>query len=589
MNWKLLFLILWSITAGISAFGLATGTKLEFEVARYGMTIQRDPDTRRFLIEAVEPNGPAERAGLQPGDKLDFPTGDAVTLSVRKPGLLLDIGFDRDGIFHSGALTSEAEEKDAKAIFDGLYGAWMSLLFLSSSLLIGGARSKAQSLRWIALMLLTLEFLNIGLLASPTLSRISNSLANTALVVAPILMLKFWITFSEEQAVPIEHGWRQWTWFLVLPGSMFAAAVVGTRGLDHLLSQSVGGASSPYLEWYLLLSSSIDPLWMTWGVLGFGSCVLLAWQVLRRSRGGASNEAYWAAASLLALFISPLGFFIGSVIMAAGGVSLTTREAVADFWHYLTLPLATLCILAFVYQSLRRRMISFEFVVNRTVVYLFTGAILVAIFWLVKRNIESMGYVNDNAQDVMLSGALAVLAFLAKQLRGTADEALKRLIFVNFNRRETRLKAFKLQMGHHKTQAALDEGAVKALQDFCHGARIDLLLWDGQRYVADAERWVIPVDHELPLMLRARRVSFTPEFASVDQAFRVRLAIPAFLRSDLLFFVVIHDSEDLPVFRPDEVRQMEDLVAQWVVERSLLELDGLKSKGDHMIWRRGLG
>ena len=370
---------------------------------------------------------------------------------------------------------------------------------------------------------------------------------------------------------------------------MFAAAVVGTRGLDHLLSQSVGEASSAYLEWYLLLSSSIDPLWMTWGVLGFGSCVLLAWLVLRRSRGGASNEAYWAAASLLALFISPLGFFIGSVIMAAGGVSLTTREALADFWHYLTLPLATLCILTFVYQSLRRRMISFEFVVNRTVVYLFTGAILVAIFWLVKRNIESMGYVNDNAQDVMLSGALAVLAFLAKQLRGTADEALKRLIFVNFNRRETRLKAFKLQMGHHKTQAALDEGAVKALQDFSHGARIDLLLWDGQRYVADAERWVIPVDHELPLMLRARRVSFTPEFASVDQAFRVRLAIPAFLRSDLLFFVVIHDSEDLPVFRPDEVRQMEDLVAQWVVERSLLELDGLKSKGDRMIWRRGLG
>jgi hypothetical protein len=78
--------------------------------------------------------------------------------------------------------------------------------------------------------------------------------------------------------------------------------------------------------------------------------------------------------------------------------------------------------------------------------------------------------------------------------------------------------------------------------------------------------------------VETRRSLFSPESASVNQAIRVRLAIPAFFRFDLQFFVVIHDSEDLPVFRPDEVRQMKDLVAQWVVERSLLELDGLKSQ-----------
>jgi hypothetical protein len=46
----------------------------------------------------------------------------------------------------------------------------------------------------------------------------------------------------------------------------------------------------------------------------------------------------------------------------------------------------------------------------------------------------------------------------------------------------------------------------------------------------------------------------------------------------MVFFVLVEESEHLPVYRPDEIRQIEKLVARWAVERSLLELDGLKAQ-----------
>jgi hypothetical protein len=54
----------------------------------------------------------------------------------------------------------------------------------------------------------------------------------------------------------------------------------------------------------------------------------------------------------------------------------------------------------------------------------------------------------------------------------------------------------------------------------------------------------------------------------------IRLAVPAFHRLDLVFCLLIYDATDLPVLRPDEIRQIEEFVQRWETERALLELDG---------------
>jgi hypothetical protein len=471
-------------------------------------------------------------------------------------------------------MTPDSRPKESHALMSERYFAGLSVLCLIAALLIGVARVQGKAFRWLALMLLGLNFLFATIDSSVGSTLFFNTVNNSGLVLAPLFMVCFWRTFAAEQGIHLSRLWGHWFWALVALGGAFAASIGYKNLILYLVSQAAEDATAGELSRLLPPSDAIDGLWNTWGMLGLGTCIWLPLLILRKSRGAASNSAYWVSLSLLTMFLGPLGSFLIKLATAAVGVSETSAELMAKAWFFGTIALQPLSICAFLMLSLRRRIMSFEFALNLTAVYLVTGSVLVAAFWLLKKNIESMGYIEAGSQDALLSAALAALAFVAKQLKGVAEQTLKRLIFRNFNRRVAQLEQFKSQMGHHKTREALDKGSLTALTDFCQGARLDLWVSDGRDYVSQMSGARLQVDDPIPLLLRARRASLGPDSWPAPPAMPIRLAVPAFHRLDLVFFLLIYDATDLPVLRPDEIRQIEEFVQRWETERALLELDG---------------
>ncbi|NBO82663.1 MAG: hypothetical protein EBU75_07485, partial [Betaproteobacteria bacterium] len=549
-------IIAWCAAALYFLVGALTGNHVSPNRAHLGLQYEIGRQSGLAVVQEIAAGGPAQRAGLLVGDVLDGESTQALIVAATQPPRALPITLEREGLKHSVVLTPDTEPKETVDHVFELYGLILAPLCLLSAALLAIARTASPSYRWLAVMLCAWSLGWIAVTTDVYWYSVSMGLSVAANVVAPLAMTRFWLDFCNEQQIALGKHWARWYRALQLLGLAF----ILSASLDIALLLAMG---NPELHRALVSLHDRDLsglLWIASGVLIFGTCVALPLLVMHRSRGAALNLAFWTALVLLGFFLAPLGFFIGKVF----------RQTFDEWWTYATMPLAILSLCGFIVLSLKRRMMSFEFALNLTAVYLVTGAVLVAAFWVLKKNIESVGYTESGSQEVMLSAALAGLAFVAKQLKGVAEQALKRLIFVNFNRRVAHLAHFSSQMGHHKTQKALDEGALAALTDFCQGARLELLVWDGRDYVSQTSGTRLQVDDEIPLLLRARRASLGPESLPARLAMPIRLAVPAFHRLDLVFFLLLYDAPDLPVLRPDEIRQIEDVVQKWETERALL-------------------
>jgi hypothetical protein len=577
INWKPTFFLAWALAAVFVVIGIVSGRELSSDEVYLGLASEQDSASGRQVVRDIEPDGPADRAGVRVGDRLDYLTSNVVAWAAYRPGVPVDFRFERDGERRSAVVMPGIRQKSDESRFKQAYDTAVAVLCLFASIVIAVARSSATSVRWLALMLLALSCIKHGIAVSPESALLSNSLNNIVLVLTPIFMLRFWMTFAAEQSINLPSRWGLWLRALTVLGLIFGGSVVYNNMVELLRIVLVHPSGVPEDLAQLLSPNWVGPLWVSWGLLGFGSCIVLPIVILRRSRGSASNTARWTAWSLLTLFASPFGFFIVPLIGLILGMSQDAVETLNRGWFVASVPLLPLSIASFIYLSLRKRAMSFEFALNLTAVYLITGAALVAAFLVLKQNIESLSYGSTGTQDVLLSASLAALAFVAKQLKGVAENALKRLIFVNFNRRASRLEAFKSQLGHHKRAHALDDGATSALSDFCHGAKVELFVAEGAYYVDRVSGTRVQEDDEIPLKLRSQRCSLGADSFADRSTLPIRLTVPAFHRVDLDFFVVIYDAPDLPIFRPDEVIQIESLVSRWQTERSLLELDGLRA------------
>lgn len=578
-RWKPVFIIAWCGAGLYILLGAALGSFFDPQTASAGLRFAHDPDTGRVVIKDLEPGGAAQRSGLQVGDMLDGGSTQALVLALREPPKAVPLLVDRSGAPVSLVLDLDEVAKDTVHYVFEIYGlVLMAPLCLVAAAALGLGRTDNPSFRWLAVMFVAWSLGWASIVTNVYWYGVSLLLQATSIVVAPLAMTRFWLDFSAEQGVLIGKSWTPVYRALQLLGMGLILSTVLDTALLVTLSNDEASSVVRTVHKHLFGAERSQFLWIVSGLLLFGTCTILPIVVIRRSEGTTSNTAFWTSASLLGFFIAPAGFFVAKALAAVSGVDEATWESFDEIWTYATMPFAVLSILAFMRLALKRRMMSFAFAVNATGVYLVTGAVLVGAFWLLKKNIEVLGFVHEETQSAMLSATIAGLAFVAKQLQGAADKTLKRFIFVNFNRRESRLAAFKAQMGHHKTLAALDAGAMQALREFCHGAEADVYRWNGNEYVCGSGDRSFPADHELPLSLRTRRSAVGADGLTDANGNSVRLAAPAFHRFEMVFFVVVQESPALPVFRPDEIALIEDLLARWAVERSLLELDGWKAK-----------
>jgi hypothetical protein len=58
--------------------------------------------------------------------------------------------------------------------------------------------------------------------------------------------------------------------------------------------------------------------------------------------------------------------------------------------------------------------VSFNFFINKTVVYVLTASVLIIGFWVLKSNIESLTSIDQDTRKMMINAGVALLVFVAK-------------------------------------------------------------------------------------------------------------------------------------------------------------------------------
>lgn len=571
-KWALLFSAAWLASFFSLVLSLLVSGLFESNTAVHGLIFEVDRDSGRKVIAEVSPQSASSAVALKLGDVLTAKSTRDLTSVVRGPGGVLALEVDRDGQRLSlEVLLAEAPKQTLRFIFD-FYHAAMGLLCLVAAAVIGLGSRRNLAFRWLALMLVAWAFQS-ELAAGSLIYSLSNLVGATAVALAPVFMIRFWLAFAAQHNVPMGSVWTYWTRLAeCLAGIVIAMALLG-----ELMFWSIGNPS--YWKELAALSTALGgseasrQIGVVSGVIGFGGCVVMPGFILYRARSKTLNSAAWMSLALLGFFIAPLGHFIGKALMAVAETSEPLRQLITESWLYATMPIPVICLLAFTTVALKRRVVSIEFAINATAVYVATGTALIVVFVALKASIESVGRLDGGVQELLLSATVAGLAFVSKQLKGAAEKIIKRLFFLDFNRREAALRQFESKLSYFRTQEALHSEALRAVAEFCHGARLARFVWDGAAYVNAEENQVLPADHELPLALRACGGFVVGEDLRSSDLSTVRLAIPAYHRSDLSFIVVVYESPDLPVFRPDDLNLIQSFVSRWCTEQALMQLD----------------
>ncbi|MEY2777300.1 MAG: hypothetical protein RLY30_1398 [Pseudomonadota bacterium] len=560
-------------------YALSEGQYEYQEKGSWGLSVERESVLGRAVVREVKSGTPAERAGLQVGDRLDIPTTYTSLYRALKPGAELAVGYERNGVAYATTLTLDVAEIPLNERIRGIYYLAMVFMTLIAGAIFGLAGARSAHKDWFALVLLSLclVFLRPDGAQSQAAYALINTAGNLGLDMAALAMVQFWRVLDREHQIGLSPHWGKWfTLLVVLAASHFLLVA-----FHNLLSYLAHDASSDaYIQGLLAWHPSVNLIgtaWVAFTLLGYGTSLVIPALVLGKGRGKALNGAQWAAATLLLTFAYVVGAMLIPLFTYALGLSEEAYEAVSEVWFYVAAPLLPISIVLYSIVTFARRVISFEFVLNLTLIYSVTVAALLGLFWVLKTQIQSLNYLPDGTQDIALSGGVALLAALAKRFKTVAERGLRRLLFRGHTLRSDNLMEFLGRLPYFKTKQALDDGVIAAISAYCYGFKAHFFELQGRHYLNRDTNIRFGIDSDLVLRLRAGRSPISCEGEPVLPDLEVRLAAPLFHRSELAAFILVADGPDLPVLRTDEFQQLATVMSRWATERDLIELEVLRS------------
>ena len=555
------------------AVAIATITTVNFSahLADRGFTTAI-ADGRATVTEVVSGSA-AERAGIKVGDVLDRETArrtESEFLQIDDP---LRFDISREGRSLRVTFVPDRSDKSFEQRLDEIHAAFTLVVVLFTSLFITLSKVRFTSSKWLVASLLVFPLTGMLQTNHPDLSQFALFAFTPATCATLALLLQFWISFAAEIRSPLAKGWvhtLRIAWIITVTSSVTASIAAAKETL----------LADKYASFFELVGNSawLDTInayqWWGYSIVLPILCVVAPIKIIRRSTGDVENHAYWVAATLLGFAIpwsigQPAFFILDQL-----GLITTYGATLNQVMGYL-IWLIPLSLLLFCYVGVSQRMLSFNFAVNKTVVYLLTGGLLLLAYLLLKRNIETILPSDAETKKSAVNGLIACLVFMAKQLRDLSDIALKKFIFVDLNRRENKLSEFRNKMSHFKTSTALEDATASTLSSFCHGARVQIFSHSNGSYCDRRTQEQILVDDEIPVALRTGRSSVLNP--GDPQASRWRVVTPIFDRQDLVGFIGIEYDPMLPTLRPDEIRWIEKIVRQFGIQSALLELDLLRA------------
>jgi hypothetical protein len=566
-NWNKTFGWVWlAATIFVVTSVAASPVKLLSATHKYGFNVENRTFSTGVVTE-VEPAGSADKAGLKVGDLLPQESMRSLVLWLPPSEPPLTIKVIRGDGTVNATLPLDIDPIPTSLKVSRLAIKITAFTCFLAAFLIGLVGKVGSAYRWLAAAFLALGT-TWGTYPGPPLGVVVLVLDQMLFPVALFCFFRFWFEVSKETGITTPQYWelaRQLgPVFLTL--SIWVALLVGVGPLFIKIPIYFFEDSSIYPLIHDGLSFLAFSLVACYAILG----IIAPLKVVKDVPAASANKLYWIAATLLMFFVEDLI----SIISTISSIIFDTSIDDAPWYEYFDIvisPIQPLCVLAFVFICLSKRIVSFNFFVNKTVVYVLTASALIFGFWALKSNIESLTSVDQDARKTMINAGVALLVFVAKQFKGFTDAALKKVLFSALGRRELELKKFMEQMEYFENARALRLEFVSRMSSFLHGGRVEIFDRTSRAYVGSETGKEIPVDDNLAVELRARKA---PVFASTIAGQSVfRLLVPGAYRGSMVLFLGLYESQDLPTIRPDELRLLENALQRLVTQLAFLELD----------------
>lgn len=459
------------IVALIAAFELAalitSLATYRRPAAEYGYNLGFDGRT----VIAIEPGFGADRAGLRPGDTIDYAKLsvpgriNAILNEMVAPGTRLDVTFTRQNVTRSVTLVA--------VTLPWLYG-MVNLSYALAGLVLGAV--------------------SLGLLVL----RPNRMTWGFALVAPPLLLPDALSQWS--QTAPHGLGFTYET-FSGLLYALQAAGIVTfasrfptqtptgiNRTIDRLaiplgvalgivyvcVNWSIWFSASPPLPLALAIQDYVAPV-----LPSIAALLALVTTFITTDRGIRSRLTPTLFAYLLFVVIGA----------AQTGTSFTSSPAVLLFLYFAFSLAAVLVALAVAYAVVRHRVIDVGFIVGRTLAYSILTVFAVSVFTLIEFFVGKILEHNGLATILEIAAALA-LGLSLNALHGRLDKFIDRVLFRRRHLAEVRLEHAAGSLPHATSPALVADLLVEEPADALDlgSATVFVLAGDRRRYVREHAR-----------------------------------------------------------------------------------------------------
>ena len=234
-------------------------------------------------------------------------------------------------------------------------------------------------------------------------------------------------------------------------------------------------------------------------------------------------------------------------------------------------------IAAFLYASLRHKVIDLGFAVNRTLVFGALSTALLFAFFFLEWGAEQIIPADMREASLLASAGIAFVLFLIfHKVRDWVEKGVETLFFRQWRNKETELRRFMRQAAFVTRAEMLRASAVAAFSRFADGADVALYRREGDVYVR-AEGAVPGLDAKLdPDTAALVRLRAQLEPLEDDLPGGATLLLPLIQRKDVTGFFAFGPKPAGELYRPDEREALAEAAARVGLDLHALRVEALE-------------
>jgi hypothetical protein len=537
--WRSVLLMLCAVTAVLNVASLvdelgAGGTPPWYGI--WGTYFGASSEPYHLSVLAVDPGGPADRAGLHQGDLIDIRPntlverlgeffqpldGRPIALSVRRGTLMKQVTVVPGPLLDPSRRWSVA--------LGALGNLW--LLLFAALIVWRRAFLPGNLLLSFALVAIVGGFMSPATFVTPW------AWASIVLVIysqTGVAALGLWAAYAGCFGRPLSRTRRaaQWLCYALVAASI-ALNALAIYGIATLHINPVG----------LLFA----PGWQLPGAAAAFMALVCSVLAIAASRGNDRQRAVWSLVPLALLFGIDVSYTFANLTLSSYASGLV--------WVFVANAIPFVVPVLLTYAAVSRRLIDIGFVMNRTVVFAIVSTIVIGAFVLVEWAATAWLAGATHSTSVVIGMIVALtLGLSLRYIHRNVERFVDRVFFWKRYADEAALHRFAHESSYITDRSVLLERTEREVKDHTGAESATILVRDGAAsYVSASNGERVAVSENDPGIVALRAWHKAVDLHSIPETtMRGEYAFPMVSRGELVGAIVCGSKPDGELYAPDE-------------------------------------